>query len=362
MLGQIRKYVARVFADDEVQKHYGSRRLECWWEPIFGPELHGRLDRAGWCFDDTAGPSKKYFTGPSLVAETAKGVLHEIKSVTFVDCDFQGNFDPETIVMFDDCRFIRCDFAYSYWRDTHFRECHFEDSSFSLASFSRCQFRDNTWINLGFSGSKTDLEHCHVTNPSKLICAGFSGTKPNDKTIKHKFYQWYRLQGTKAHLARTLLASHETTGDDATFYETAKIHDLQQSFAVIAKNCYNIFSPKDQGRFSAVFGLSFSILENVLLRFFGLINGWGASIIRPLFALAVLFITCSIIYRTVFGLSLEDASQKSFNITILVGYSNEYKDSLISNIVLAQNVHAVVSIVIYTVFFGTIISKLSRVR
>lgn len=362
MLGQLREYIASIFPRDAKHDHHGTRRLECWWEPIFNPQLHGKLERGSWLFDDSAGPSKKFLLGESLVEATSKGVLHEVKSITFMDCDFQGRFDPETIVMFDDCRFIRCDFAYSYWKDTHFRECLFEGCSFSLASFDRCQFRDNEWRQLGFSGSKTDLKDCHITNPADFIDAGFSDTRPNDNRRKHSWYQWYRLQGTKAHLARTLLASHETTGDDSTFYETARVHDLQQSWSVIARNFYNLGFKHEFGRIRAFFGLLFGLLENGLLRFFGLINGWGASILRPLVSLVILSLIFGVAYEFIFDFDRFSAFQKSFNITTLIGYSNEYSEGISRTLKASQSIHASISIVIYTVFFGTVISKLSRVR
>lgn len=362
MFGQIRNYIAQTFPNKVDQEHHGSRRLDCWWEPIYNPSLQGKLERGDWQFEDSAGPSKRYFTGPSLVAATSKGVLYNVKLVHFVSCDFQGSFNPETIVMFDGCRFMNCDFAYSYWRDTHFRNCHFEGCSFSLASFSRCQFRGNTWVQLGFSGSKTDLEKCHVTNPEEFIGAGFSGTLPGDNSFKQRIYQWYRLQGTKAHLARTLLASHEATGDDASFYETAKVHDLQQSFGRIAKHLNNLLYASEYGRIRAFFGVLFGISENLLLRFFGLINGWGASILKPLVSLITLFVLFSVFYKYGSEMAWLPALQKSFNITILVGYGNEYQETLSRNLKILQNVHAIISIIIYSVFFGTIISKLSRVR
>lgn len=362
MIGEIRNFVSRIFPKDADQVHHGNRRLECWWEPIYNPDLQGKLERSEWCFDGTAGPSKRFFLGSDLVRATSKGILHEITSVTFVDCDFQGSFDPETIVMFDKCRFVRCDFAYSYWRDTHFRDCHFEGSSFSLASFSRCQFRDNTWEMMGFSGSKTDFDHCHITNPAELIASGHSGTRPGNKTSEHRLYQWYRLQGTKAHLARTLLGSHEFTGDDGTFYETAKVHDLCQSWSFIAKSAYNLAFPKQLGRLRALFCLLFGLAENGLLRFFGIINGWGASILKPLVSLSSLYFAFSLYYYYKIGGSWFQAAQKSFNITTLVGYSNEYNSDLGSELIISQNIHVVVSIIMYSVFFGTVISKLSRVR
>lgn len=362
MLARIRERVGQLFEKPEAIDHYGRRRAECWWEPIYNPKLQGVLKRGSWDFTESAGPSESYFRGSDLHDATTIGEQHEIKSVTFVDCDFQGKFDPETIVMFEDCRFVRCDFAYSYWRDSHFRQCHFEDCSFSLASFSRCQFRENTWRALGFSGSKTDFEKCHVTNVKDLIDAGVSQKEPGNESRRHALYQWYRLQGTKAHLSRTLLSSHEATGDDTTFYETARVHDLQQSYSVIARHVFNLAFSEDYGRVKAIIGLMLGLLENALLRFFGRLNAWGGSVLRPLVGLVGLQLLFSAIYWFCAQISWHAAFQKSFNITILAGYTLEYGSETKGILLFVQNLHAAISIVIYTVFFGTVISRLSRVR
>ena len=158
------------------------------------------------------------------------------------------------------------------------------------------------------------------------------------------------------------MASHETTGDDSTFYETARVHDLQQSWSVIARNFYNLGFKHEFGRIRALFGLLIGLLENALLRFFGLINGWGASILWPLVSLVILSLMFGAAYEVIFGLDRFSAFQKSFNITTLIGYSNEYSDGISRALKVSQSIHASISIVIYTVFFGTVISKLSRVR
>lgn len=362
MFGGIRDRVSRIFESSAENRHYGTRRADCWWEPIFNPDLQGKLVKGSWDFSQTAGPLGKYFLGADLKNLVKKAEQHEIREIKFIDCDFQGKFDPETIVMFDECTFVRCDFAYSDWKDTHFRLCTFESCSISLASFSRCQFRDNTWISLGFSGSKTEFHNCQITNPAELVGAGVSRTRKSDKPRRLKLYQWYRLQGTKAHLSRTLMLSHESTGDEQNFFEIARTHDLQQSFAKIAKAVFNLIFSEEQGRIRSLLQLMFGVIENLLIRFFGAINGWGISTLRPLSSLVVIYVAFAFFYYYGDYASLERAFQKSFNITILAGYSNEYSPDMSGNLVWIQNVQAIVSIVVYTVFFGTVLSKVSRAR
>lgn len=262
--------------------------------------------------------------------------------------------------MFDKCVFIECDFAYSSWKDVHFRKCTFEDCSFSLSTFFRCEFRDNDFIRIGFSGSKTDFDKSFVTNPEALIQAGVSATHPENKSLRHRMYQWFRLHGTKAHLSRTLLSSHNLVGDDKTFYQTAKLHDLQQSKSKISRSIFNIIFSETQGRPSSIASLVSDIVEYTLLRLIGFLNSWGASSIRPLIFLLLSFLAFGFVYSYAF--EVVGFWQKSLNISMLVGYSNEFSYGLSERLRVVQNIQALFSILIYTVFFGTTIAKLSRVR
>ncbi|AKH41191.1 hypothetical protein FHS61_001717 [Altererythrobacter atlanticus] len=340
--------------------HMGHRRRDCWWDPIYSPDLDGELTEGDWNFNQTAGPCQKFFIGKQLDGVVSRGDTFKVIGITFKDCDFQGLFDSDTLFMFDRCIFVRCDFAYSKWIDAHFRNCIFENCSFSLSHFNRCEFRSNKFKKIGISGSKTVFDRTFVTNPNELIEAGCSGVHPDEGKWKNSLYQWFRLQGTRAHLARTLLSSHDSVGDDYTFYKTAKLHDLQQSKAKIASNIFNILFPEDRSRLSSFFGLIFNLFENLLLRLIGLLNGWGASALRPLIGIAGLWLVSGWGYLHLFGVG--QPWQKSFNITILAGYSNEYVIGMHNNLAIFQSIHAVLAVIFYTIFFGTIIARLSRVR
>lgn len=343
-----------------VTGHIGHRRRDCWWDPIYSPTLDGSLTEGDWDFDQTAGPSQKFFIGQHLDGVVSRGDTFKVVGVTFKDCDFQGVFDSDTLFMFDRCRFVGCDFAYSSWKDTHFRNCEFENCSFALSHFNRCEFRGNKFNSIGISGSKSDFERSFVTNPQALIDAGASRAEGEKPKVRKRLYQWHRLQGSKAHLSRTLLASHNLVGDDHTFYKTAKLHDLQQSKAKIASNFFELIFSESRGRFAALVSLLLNLAENGLLRVVGLLNGWGSSAFRPLLGIALLWSAFGWAY-----LHLFDTAQpwrKSFNITILAGYSNEYVDTITPGLNTAQSFHAVLAVIFYTVFFGTVIAKLSRVR
>tara|TARA_R100000365_G_C2743170_1_gene71876 strand:+ start:725 stop:1849 length:1125 start_codon:yes stop_codon:yes gene_type:complete len=343
-----------------VTGHIGHRRRDCWWDPIYSPSLDGSLTEGEWDFDHTAGPCQKFFIGQLLDGIVSRGDTFKVVGVTFKECDFQGVFDSDTLFMFDRCRFIGCDFAYSSWKDTHFRNCDFENCSFALSHFNRCEFRGNTFNSIGISGSKTDFERSFVTNPQALIEAGASRAEGEKPKWRMSLYQWHRLQGSKAHLSRTLLASHNMVGDDHTFYKTAKLHDLQQSKAKIASNFFEFLFSENKGRFAALVSLILNMAENGLLRVVGLLNGWGSSAFRPLLGIALLWYAFGFFYLQFFEVS--HPWRKSFNITVLAGYSNEYVDTITSGLNTVQSLHAIVSVIFYTVFFGTVIAKLSRVR
>jgi len=199
-----------------------------------------------WDFDSNMGPKNAFLPAAALLARKQIGEPYKLTKLTFEQCDFQGDFDHKPTMQFNECRFSKCDFAYSNWHYTSFRNCEFKDCSFSLTSFQECEFRDCNWAKIGFAGHKTVMNRTFITNPKEFIEAGFSGSDParqNDK--QHAAFQKYRLENTKAHLARGLLYSHEVVGDDETYYWTAQLHDLQQAKARIFTKWFMLrFGPK----------------------------------------------------------------------------------------------------------------------
>lgn len=78
-------------------------------------------------------------------------------------------------------------------------------------------------------------------------------------------------------------------------------------------------------------------------------------------ALALCWLVFGLIYqRHHFGVTINKPFQKSFDITFLIGYGNQVTENL--NLSSVQNLQAVISIVVYTVLFATVVSKLSRAR
>lgn len=344
---------------EQAAGHIGRRRQLCYWEPIYAPDGAPTLTNYDWDFDRDAGPARKFISGATLASKIVPGDTFKVIKVTFKDCDFQGEFLPDPLLMFDECDFSGCDFAYSNWKNAHFRKCKFSESSISLATFEGCEFRDCTWERVGL-GSKTDFQHTFVNNPKYLIDASISNRNPRDRSLKHRMYQWYRLVGTRTHVLRTLMISHQYTGDEHTYYEIVKLHQLQSASGRLSANVYNI-AYGNVRIIKSLFGLVFNGADYVILKSLGILNNWGVSASLPCFALGACWAFFSAMYRFVdFGVDIERPLQKSFDITFLVGYGEQVSTNY--NLTIIQNTHTLISIVIYTVFLATVVSKLSRAR
>jgi hypothetical protein len=348
-------------SDAVASVHIGHRRQVCWWEPIYSPTLE--IDKASYDWNATrdAGPANRFISGSSLNTQISPGDTYTVKGKTFKDCDFQGEFSPVPLVMFDECSFLNCDFAYSKWQDAHFRHCTFSDSSISLASFSRCDFRECEWHNIGIS-SRTDLNKTYISNPGELIKASISNLNPKDKTLRHRLNQWFRLKGTRAHFLRAVMISHQSVGDERTYYDTVKLHELRRLTERISQDIFEIYTEPAGKKIVSAIKLVLHIANYAILSAFGWLNGWGESAGRPCLALGACFLIFGKIYSYFsFSKSIEHPFQKSFDITFLVGFTNQV-EAPGSGLSIIQDIHVLVAIAIYSVFFATVISKLSRTR
>ena len=345
-------------------KHIGTRRLTGWWEPTYNPALNGSLTTGDWKFNGTTGIKKAFLSADRFSANANEGEVEKFKNLTFEDCDIQGYFEHKPSILFDECRFHNCDFSFSEWRRATFRNCEFKKCSFALATFEECEFRDCRWQEIGMQGSKTDFIRTFITNPDDLVNAGFSGRQElHASPIRHALHQAYRLEGTKAHVARTLLYSHEEVGDDSTYYQVARLHDLQQLKAKIYHDIYRMAFGKSA--FDRIAGLQIisHLLEILLLYVLGIINGWGATILRPILGLAVTFILFGLIYKNAIGLGAgPNYWQKSFDIATLAGYGNQTNLKQSESLRIVEGLQLVVSILFYTVFFSTALTRNSRTR
>lgn len=346
------------------QTQIGTRRQDSWWEPSYDPRLINPLPICDWLFTNSTGAHGSFLPADTICSNAAIGEVARFTGLTFTKCNLQGDFVHRPSILFDRCRFIKCDFAFSKWRFATFRNCQFEACSISLSSFCDCEFRDCSWISIGFSGSKTDFERTFVTNPSELIAAGFSGTDPNrSNDATHRRYQQYRLEGTKAHVARNLLYSHERVGDDPTFYETAKRHDLQQSKARWHELWYRGLSRNKWHHYLLLLMLPAVTIEQALLRGLGLLNGWGSHLFRPLFGLVVTTVIFALLYQHLpLGEVIDAPWQKAFDISNVAGYGSQANNSQPVLLRRIEGLQLILSILFYTVFFSTAVARNSRAR
>jgi hypothetical protein len=345
------------------QQQIGIRRQD-WWEPTFDPALINPLPESDWVFTNIMGAKGAFLPADTLCALGPTGGVLKYTRLTFEKCNLQGEFSHEPSILFDKCRFFDCDFSYSNWRYVTFRDCEFKNCALSLASFYECEFRDCLWENIGFSGSKTGFDRTFITNPGHLIRAGFSGTDPHSSNpTKHRRYQKYRLEGRKAHIARSLLDSHERVGDDQTFYDTAKVHDIQQIKAKWYRFLYHGLYPKKWYNIFQLSLLPAVLCERVLLQGMGAVNGWGSQLFRPLLGLILTTFVFGLIYKYVpLGEIVLNPWQKAFDISNIAGYGSQSKNEQPELLRKVEGIHLVAAILFYTVFFSTAVARNSRAR
>lgn len=344
-------------------KHIGDRRLSAWWEPTFAPALHDKLSTHNWDFSNSVGCKGAFLSAAALKLVSKVGEVQIFENLTFEDCDIQGVFEHKPAISFRNCRFHGCDFSFSEWVRTSFRDCEFRECSFALTTFDECEFRECEWEKIGMQGSKTDFIRTFITNPRKFMRAGFSGTREDLKhDKKHVAYQAYRLEQTKAHVSRNILFSHRDVSDNATYYESARAHDFQQVREKIWRDFYS-------GRFgkgwekSRIAMNAAHILELIILWVMGVSNKWGESIVRPIICLLISFLIFSMAYKYLDFLCVSSGFlQKSFDISIIAGYGNQYQDGQNVYLRVAQGIQLTISILFYSVFFSTIVSRNSRSR
>lgn len=345
----------------EAPPHIGNRRKNCWWEPIYDPSVTLEPEPYDWDLGRDAGPSRRYIAGTTLGACITPGDTYTVKSVTFRECDFQGQFLANPVILFDQCQFIGCDFAYSAWFGAHFRGCSFIDSSLSLATFERCEFRDCIWTRVGLA-SRSEFAKTHINNPKALIKSSISRSDPKDTSWRHKLYQWHRLLGTRAHVLRSLMLSHSSVGDERTYYQTVKMHELQRCEANIGECLYRFGFGSPVEKILAVFTFVLELAGYLTMVLLGFINKWGESVSRPAIILAATAAVFSQIYsRADFRTEIVRPLQKSFDITLLIGYGNQAVPAD-TGLSMVQNLHAAIALLVYTMFLTTLVSKLARVR
>lgn len=342
-----------------------TKRIENWWEPVYDKETPA-FDLGVWngdrCHENR---TFKRFNGGSI--------QKKIKNVTFKNCDFEDDFDEKRYV-FEDCKFIKCDFGGSKWKKSKFRSCEFRLTSFSLSTFHDCEFRDCTFVKIAFSGNATDITDTIVTNPMAFISAAevFVAHLPDHISAK---YQRAHLKITQSNLSRILMYNLSREGSESSYYDAVKCRTLMSARARYAQGLIDVYGKRrkiklkdltlsDIWRFLGIYiDRGGALTEEMVLTLFGLMNAWGASISRALVS-GFVFVAIFAIANYLKG---DDdvfaAVSKTFEIFLLFGYTNYTSNLQISiqdRAVYILNASA--GLVWYTIFITTVINKLTRQR
>ena len=303
-----------------------QRRTKNYWEPIYNPELTGEFVDHDWNFENNKGPTKCTFLAEKLPQRD----VQIFGSIHFQECDFSGVFSENRLI-FKNCKFTFCDFGLSKFQNEKFSECEFHDCSFTQSDFKESEFRNCVFERIGISGNETKLEGTLITNPGKFILGAVTNTKylPANKSA---FEQKLKLQETKSTVARILLANLTNEGSERTFYDAVKTSTIYECYAKIAhslltlkKNCNisTFWSPSQAiSLIFSTFGVIGGAIDFLVLYAFGLINGWGASLARPLMVGVGLVSGFGCYYSTHYEISFFLGSKIAAELLLLFGYTN----------------------------------------
>jgi hypothetical protein len=130
----------------------------------------------------------------------------------------------------------------------------------------------------------------------------------------------------------------------------------------MSQDVFEIYTGSFAEKIFSTIRLALHVVNYGILCTFGWLNGWGESAGRPCLALGA----CYLAFGKIYGYFPSTKSsghpfQKSFDITFLAGFTNQTEDpgTILSTV---QDFHVLLAIAIYSVFFATVISKLSRAR
>ena len=350
-----------------------SRRTRNHWEPFFDPDLNASFEERDWDFTGDKGPIHKRLSGTSLDQTSARPT--KFSRVHFETCDFSGHIGGGRTLVFEECRFTRCDFGLSTWNRVKFTRCLFEASSFSQSTLKHCEFRSSRWLRIGFAGSETIMTSTLIDNPGHFLDARWinldaafieehRNRQPEFTSIHASplLYEIAKHEATKEAMSRTLLENLRSVGSEDAFYEAGKANLIQRVRANIAWNREAVFNRRGLSKAGAFVTYIGSHSELAVLVGMGWINAWGRSVVRPLTLLILTVLSFGLIYWHVFGLSGTAAIAKAFEITSIAGYTRGAAQAPSRWLRFAEWTNLVSSIVFYTVFFATAVARFCRVR
>jgi hypothetical protein len=208
------------------------------------------------------------------------------------------------------------------------------------------------------------LEGVYISNPASFIAAAFTNTDPvilKEKKVSAKF-QLYRLEDTKATVARSIFNNHKTVGDDATFYEALSTYIKQYSKSMAVSAKYEMSTSSGGKSFKHMIRYAAAVAEGCVNKTFGRLTNWGSSAITPLVCLFSSFVFYCGVYRVFFVKDIKSAAAVSFDVTTIAGFTRSVTADVNGYFYLATCANLVCSILFYSAFFSVAINKISRLR
>lgn len=352
---------------DAPTKLVRTRRITAWWEPTFSPDKACDFTAGDWSLPELAA-NIKLFRGEDLAHRiSANEIKPKFKGIRFSNCDFTGAFQiGYRTIVFDKCEFIACDFGTSTWTRAKFTGCNFDQCSLSQSSWIKSEFRRCRWSNIGMSGNATDFDQVFIENPRSFLAAAYTRLDPKILREKGKSpsFQAARLEETKATVARNIYNNHKGVGDENTFYDACRGYIIQSCRANIYDKLYTVCNRKSSAttRLISAFGALGAIAELSILWIFGTCNAWGRSVSRPLGGLLVTFGGFAIGYGWITGLGLAASLGRAIDVTTIAGFTRSVTPADSGALLWASWVNLIIAIMFYTVFFATVVAKISRNR
>lgn len=349
-------------ADPNVPLRVRGKRSKNFWEPVFNPTKPPPTGVHDWDVSGKTGVVDLLCRSKEVDARMAarSQTRWPVSSFDFTDCDFEGNF---VNIVFKNCNFVGCDFGSCSWKNAKFSNCVFVKCSLSVCTFEQSQFIDCKWDKIGISGTETKLFDTSISNPLEFISAAYTNVDPGVLAQNNGDapYQLMRLEETKTKVARLILSNNERSSDDSTYYKSVEAY-LRQIIKSKLSNCKYGIKKRARLWFNIpAFPIFYA--ESLFLRISGSVNSWGASVVRP--ALVGVFIGAlfTVWYR-IFNItsSLEVAAMKSFDVTLLFGYTKHAQSGSCFFEQISYAVNAFFGLWWYAIFVPTIINRISRVR
>lgn len=254
----------------------------------------------------------------------------------------------------------------SKWRDTKFTDCLFDSSSLSTVVFIDCQFNRCEWKKIGMSTTEMHFEDCGISNPSKFISAAYTNLDKNvlqQKNVTPE-YQKFRLEGTKAKVARLLLVNLQGKGDDDSFYDAVKAYTTQTLIAKIAHQRYQAWSNHSIKVTIQSLALRTALAsELAVLSISGRINGWGGNVGRSLMCgVALVGVFWAIYFLADVAPGFVRAGVAALEITLLIGYTKytALNTPLWSQLLFVLNM--ILGLWWYAIFVPTVVNRVNRVN